>query len=190
MDLPHQQGGPAPFRWLAHRFAAGDRPVAAGDLLAAWRILFAAACLVRISDWQQLVPEMQVRCLACTWRSRWLQSWLAVRARHIPRERHAAAQQNPLGLTQRPTAQESYLLVPAPGWGWLPLPPPDVAALACAAAALCALALSAGLLAWLASPLLLALCCYLAAMDQDPGSQLDSLMLQLGFVNCLLPLGR
>jgi hypothetical protein len=85
--------------------------------------------------------------------------------------------------------QESYLVVPAPGWGWLPLPSPVASGVLCFLATTCALMVAAGLLASMASPLLLVVCCYLAAWDQDPGSQLTSLILQMGFGNSLLPLG-
>ena len=54
--------------WLAarRRFLAAEvhRPIAAAEVLAVWRVLYAVACLVRISGWQRLVPELQVRTLA------------------------------------------------------------------------------------------------------------------------------
>jgi hypothetical protein len=54
-----------------------------------------------------------------------------------------------------------------------------------AAAALVA----AGALTWPACSTLLLLCCSLAAADGEPGSQLTSLLLQLGVAACLMPLG-
>lgn len=86
--------------------------------------------------------------------------------------------------------QETYLHVPAAGLGWLPPPSPDTANLLCSLVSACSLMLAAGLLSGLAALVLLLLCWYLAAVDQDPGSQLNSLLLQLGVINCLLPLGR
>jgi len=124
------------------RFAqSAERPCAAAPVLATWRLLYAAACLVRLSAWWQLLPELQ----------------------------------------------DSYLVLG--GWG-LPPPSPATIGLLCnGLAAVCA-ALAAGLATRPASVALLLLCYYLAAMDQDPSSQMDSLLLQFGCVNCVLPLSR
>jgi hypothetical protein len=78
----------------------------------------------------------------------------------------------------------------APGWGWLPPPSPAAVQLLCCLCLAAAAAVACGLACRAASLALLPLCCYLAAIDQDPGSQATSLMLQLGVANCLMPLCR
>lgn len=79
--------------------------------------------------------------------------------------------------------------MPAAGWGWLLPPSPAAAQATIATGAAAAAALAVGVLPRLAAAGLLASCTYLAAFDQEPGSQLNSLLLQLGVANCLLPLG-
>ncbi|GBF90678.1 hypothetical protein Rsub_02977 [Raphidocelis subcapitata] len=137
---PHQHG----IKQLLLRSAgAAARPVPAGLLLGAFRVLFAAAAAVRVARWWRLPAELQA----------------------------------------------TYLVVPSPGWGWMHPLAPWQASATCALALAAAVLVAAGAMTWLACSTLLLLCCSLAAADGEPGSQLTSLLLQLGVAICLMPLG-
>ena len=84
--------------------------------------------------------------------------------------------------------EETYIAFPAPFWSWLPPPSPWAVHAACSTIVALAALIAAGVWTRTASAALACACAWLAAYDGDPGSQLTSLLLQLGVANCLLPL--